>query len=163
MLPILAAALVAMGGAPQPTSVADPTLTPGVVRSDITLEQIKVTKWGQDRRAVTAAMKATVYRRYGFSGPHDPRCTPDANGKTCEVDHRVPRCAGGADDIANLSPQPYGGPWNAHMKDRVEDHACKLLDAGQINLPQAQAIFLGDWTETYRQWFGEPPTAIAAK
>jgi hypothetical protein len=42
------------------------------------------------------------------------------------------------------------------MKDRVEAHACALLKAGKIALPDAQAIFLGDWTVTYRAWFGEP-------
>jgi hypothetical protein len=153
----LVAAVVALGGPLQPTSVADAVLTPGVVRQDLTLEQIKTTKWGDDHRAVTEAMKAEVYRRYGFSGPKDPRCTPDRNGETCEVDHRLPRCAGGADAIENLSPQPYGGAWNAHMKDRVEDRACRAIQDGSMSLTDAQAIFLGDWTVTYRTWFGDPP------
>lgn len=164
ILAVFAAVSVAMGGAPQPTSVADPKLTPGVTRSDLTPDQIKATKWGHDARAVTTAMKAEVYREYGFSGRTDPRCTPDPNDQkqTCEVDHRVPRCLGGADVIGNLSPQPYGGPWNAHMKDRVEARACKLFDAGQLDLKAAQAIFLGDWTVTYRQWFGDPAAKAEA-
>lgn len=158
MILALLAAAVAMGGALQPTSVGDGKLSPGVVRSDLTIAKICATKWGLDHRAVTAGMKAQVYRRYGFSGPHDPRCTADRTGRTCEVDHRVPRCAGGADDIANLSPQPYGGAWNAHMKDRVEDQACKAICAivKPMPLAGAQAAFLGDWTVTYRAWFGEP-------
>lgn len=160
MLAALLAAAVAMGGALQPTSVADPKLSPGIVRSDLTVAQICATKWGLDHRAVTASMKAQVYRRYGFAGPKDPRCTADRTGRTCEVDHRVPRCAGGADDMANLSPQPYGGAWNAHMKDRVEDQACKAICALVKPMPlgEAQAAFLGDWTITYRAWFGEPLT-----
>lgn len=158
MLLAALAAAVAMGGAPQATSVADPHLTPGKVRSELTIAQICATRWGEDHRAVTAAMKRQVYQRYGFAGPKDPRCTPDRTGRTCEVDHRVPRCVGGADDLANLSPQPYGGAWNAHMKDRVEDQACRAVCAlvKPMPLKEAQAAFLGDWTLTYRAWFGTP-------
>lgn len=142
----------------QPTSVADSILTPGVVRADLTLDQIKATKWGLDHRLVTAAMKAQTYARYGFTGPHDPRCTPNPKfpAQTCEVDHKVPRCAAGADDILNLSPQPYGGDYNAHQKDRVEAKVCRMLVHDQIGLTDAQAIFLGDWTVTYDAWFGAP-------
>jgi hypothetical protein len=136
MFSILLAAAVALSPVKQPTSVADPILTPGVVRTDLTLDQIKATKWGLDRRLVSARMKAEVYARYGFSGPHDLRCTPNPKDprRTCEVDHRVPRCAGGADDIANLSPQPYGGDYNAHQKDRVEVKVCRMLIHDQIAL-----------------------------
>lgn len=157
---LAAAALAITAAAKQPTSVADPVLTPGVVRSDLTLEQIRATKWGEDHRLVSAAMKAQVYARYGFTGRTDPRCTPDPahRAQTCEIDHRVPRCAGGADDLKNLSPQPYGGPWNAHDKDRVEAHVCRLIVTGAISLEAAQAIFLGDWTVAYLEFFGAPPT-----
>jgi hypothetical protein len=158
MLAAAFAVAVAMGGPPQPTSVANMNLSPGEVRTDLTEAQIRATKWGHDERAVTEAMKAEVYARYGFSGRSDPRCTPDPNDpkQTCEVDHRIPRCLGGADVIANLSPQPYGGPWNAHMKDRVEARACKLFSTGKLPLGEARSIFTGDWTVTYREWFGEP-------
>lgn len=158
MIAALILAVAVVGGQPQPTSVADPILTPGVVRTDLTLEQIKATHWGKDHRLVTDAMKREVFARYGFSGDDDPRCTPNPNApkQRCEIDHRVPRCAGGADDILNLSPEPYGGPWGARMKDRVEARACRRLVRDQITLDAAQAIFLGDWTVTYRAWFGEP-------
>lgn len=152
---------VAIGGPAQPTSVADPRLTPGAFRTDLTLAQICATKWGEDRRAVTAAMKRTVFVRYGFAaGNADPRCTHDAHGRACEIDHRGPRCLGGADVVENLSPQPYGGPWNAHMKDRVETQACKAICAPvkPLDLAEARQIFLGDWRDTYRSWFGDPPT-----
>lgn len=130
-------------------------LTPGVIRPELTLQQICAVKWGQDRRAVTEAMKMEVFREYGYPlGQKDPRCP-------CEIDHRVPRSLGGADDIKNLSVQSYSGPWNAHDKDRVEDNAARsiCLPAGGMSLDKARAIFLGNWTDRYRELFGIPPDA----
>jgi hypothetical protein len=59
---IVAAVVAALAGLP--TYAADlpnPHLTPGVARTDLTLEQICTTKWGRDVRAVTAAMKRKVF------------------------------------------------------------------------------------------------------
>lgn len=153
--------LVAVLAAAALFAAPDPTLSPGVARNPpLTVDQLCTTKWGEDHRAVTAAMKATVYRRYGFSGPQDPRCTPDAHGKTCEVDHRLSRENGGADVIENLWPQPYGGPWNAHDKDRLENalHA-DLCTRRSKTLEQVQAALLGDWEAAYVAEFGSPPAS----
>ena len=147
----------------QPLSVADPKLTPGVVRP-ITIEQVCTTKWGKDHRAVTEGMKLQVFKRYGLSGNQDPRCTPDRNGRRCEVDHRISREIGGADDILNLSPQPYGGPWGASDKDRVENELHRRVclpatDPAFMSLTAAQHALSGDWTVLYRRWFGIPASA----
>lgn len=143
---LLAAALL--------VDVPDQTLTPGVARTDITLEQIKATTWGHDHRHVTASMKAAIYAEYGYSGPKDPACQPGG----CEIDHRLPRCAGGADTDLNLWVQRYGSqPWNAHLKDRIEAAVCADLKEGRITLDAAQAVFLqGDWRDGYAGRFGAP-------
>lgn len=149
---ILIAALllpVAAGAADLPNL----SLTPGVTRPGLTVEQICKTKWGHDQRAVTAAMKRQVFAEYGLTGNDDKFCRP--NG--CEIDHLISRELGGADDVRNLWPQSYAGPWNAHMKDRVENRLHKEVCAGARSLEDAQRGIATDWTAEYRRYFGEPP------
>jgi len=129
-------------------------LTPGVVA--ISSKQIVCnTKWGLDRRHVTAAMKREVFARYGLSGNTDKACVRDAHGRRCEIDHLVSRELGGADVIENLWPQPYGlRPWNAVMKDRVENRLHKEVCAGNILLEDAQRGIAKDWPAIHRKYFG---------
>jgi hypothetical protein len=138
--------------------VPDLTITPGVVRHDLTVEQICSTKWGKDARAVTTAMKREVFTSY------DIKCRPlhgkakniPACGKW-EIDHLISRELGGADDVKNLWPQLYTGkPWNARMKDRVENRLHKEVCAGTIMLEQAQEEIASDWRVPYRRYFGSP-------
>ena len=103
-------------------------------------------------------MKRQVFQNYGLSGNNDPSCVPDASGRRCEIDHLISRELGGADDIKNLWPQPYGThPWNAVLKDRVENRLHKEVCAGRISLKQAQREIAVDWRVPYRRYFGEPP------
>ncbi len=127
----------------------DDTLTPGVVRTDLTDEQIRTTRWGLDRRAVTPAMKAEVFRRYHVTGDHDPSC----GAERCEVDHRVPRSCGGADDVNNLWAQSSPS-W--HQKDRLEALLARQVKSGAITPAQCRAVFLGDWRAAYARYFGGP-------
>jgi hypothetical protein len=127
-------------------------LTPGESRLDITADQICTIKWSEDARHVTAAMKRQVFAEYGLSGNHDPYCQP----KGCEVDHLISRELGGADDVQNLWPQSYSGPWNAHMKDRVENRLHKEVCSGFMTLDAARVAIVSDWTKVYRKFFGDP-------
>lgn len=138
-------------------TLPDSTITPGVVRTDITQENICKTLWGKDKRHVTSAMKRKVFTLYGLSGNDDPACLRDKNGRHCEIDHLISRELGGADDTLNLWPQPYGGfPWNAVRKDRVENRLHKeVCEAKSLTLEQAQKDIL-DYRIPYRRYFGEP-------
>jgi hypothetical protein len=64
--------------------------------------------WGRDARHVMAKMERKVFERYGLTGNADKACKRDAHGRRCEIDHLVSRELGGADDVLNLWPQPYG-------------------------------------------------------
>jgi len=115
------------------------------------------TKWGRDARKVTAAMKQQAFENYGLTGNTDKACTPDKNGRRCEIDHLVPRQLGGADDVKNLWPQPYGGePWNAVRKDRVENRLQKEVCAGRMSLRKAQQEISRDYRIPFRRYFGAP-------
>lgn len=134
----------------------DPDKTPGVT-TGLSQAEVCGKKWGRDERHVTDAMKASVFRAYGLAGNADPRCLPDAHGKRCEIDHLVSRELGGADDVRNLWPEPYGGPWNAHDKDRIENRLhVEVCTLRTLTLDQAQALIRTDWQAAYRSRFGEP-------
>jgi hypothetical protein len=131
-------------------------VTPGAIRN-LTVQKICSTRWGKDRRAVTAKMKREVFANYGMTGNGDSKCIPDKRGRRCEIDHRVPRSLAGKDAVINLWAQPFGThPWNAASKDRLEALIHKRVCAGKITLKHGQAIFLGDWTKGYRQHIGAP-------
>jgi hypothetical protein len=69
----------------------------------------------------------TAQEPFGYD---DPRCIP-AGKRTWEIDHLISREFGGADEIANLWPQAYGtSPWNATLKDKLENRLNKEMCAG---------------------------------
>ena len=70
-----------------------------------------------------------------------------------EFDHLIPRCLGGADDEKNLFPEILSGPWNAHIKDKVEVRACSMVCNGKLDLKETQNAFQADWVSLYKQLF----------
>jgi hypothetical protein len=131
--------------------------TPGVSRAGLTKAKICTIKWGIDARHVTASMKSQVFALYGLSGNDDPRCVPDAHGRHCEIDHLISRELGGADVVKNLWPQPYGTiPWNAALKDKLENRLNKEMCKGTITLQQARQMLLDDWRVAYQKYYAPP-------
>lgn len=139
-----------------PDDVPDLTKTPGAVRQGLTKETICTTKWGKDARHVSTAMKKQAFENYGYSGYDDPHCVP-AGKRTCEIDHLISRELGGADEVSNLWPQAYGTrPWNAVLKDTLENRLHKEMCAGRISLKQARNMLVNDWRKAYRTYYGNP-------
>ncbi|MBD9354823.1 HNH endonuclease signature motif containing protein [Methylomonas albis] len=137
--------------------IPDLSKTPGVARPGLTKTKICSIKWGADERHVTPNMKKQVFANYGYSGYDDPHCIADAHNKTCEIDHLISRELGGADDVSNLWPQAYGGtPWNAHLKDRLENRLNKEVCQGRLSLKNAQQLLVNDWRIAYQKCFGSP-------
>ncbi len=98
-----------------------------------------------------------MFESYGLTGNKDKACKPDKHGRRCELDHLVSRELGGADDVLNIWPQPYGSkPWNAVLKDRIENRLHKEVCSGAISLSQAQDEIRSDWRVPYRRYFGNP-------
>lgn len=136
--------------------VPDLNMTPGAVRAGLTKAKICSTKWGKDERHVTDAMKRKVFQLYGYSGYDDARCVP-AGKRTCEIDHLISRELGGADEVKNLWPQAYGtSPWNAILKDKLENRLNKEMCAGKISLKAARDMLVHDWRIAYKKYYGEP-------
>ncbi len=101
-------------------------------------------------------MKRQVFEAYGYSGNSDQRCVPSGK-RRCEIDHLISRELGGADTVDNLWPQAYGtSPWNAVLKDKLENRLHKEMCAGRITLQEARELLRTDWREAYKQYYGNP-------
>jgi hypothetical protein len=96
----------------------DPKLTPGAVFFNVTVEQITqkgyANKLNGGVRHVPAAVKRLVFNEYfgrvpGMQGHY-------------EIDHLISLELGGRNDRKNLWPESYYTvPFNAHVKDKLED------------------------------------------
>ena len=145
-----------VAGATFADDLPDLTKTPGAVRAHLSKKTICETRWSKDARHVTRRMKEEVFAAYGYSGNDDPRCVPDGNRK-CEIDHLISRELGGADEVSNLWPQAYGThPWNAQLKDNLENKLHVEMCAGRITLKQARDMAVNDWRIAYRRYYGAP-------
>ena len=122
-------------------------LTPGVVNPKVTKEVACTTKWGADRRAVTEKMKVQVAAAYGLK--RAKVVAYPGKGVCCEFDHLISRELGGADDVANLWPQPWT---QAKQKDRLENRLHVLVCNGTISLETAQHAIAEDWVKAYGQY-----------
>ena len=135
----------------------DPSLTPGAVYLESTLEKIKRPDYSATVRYVTQSEKNAVFAEYGI----DPKTVKPGE---YEIDHLVPLSWGGSNDIRNLWPQSYKAkPLNAHVKDLAELEGLRMLRGGKITLAQAQREIATDWTKFYRDHVGPLPAEKPGK
>src|ERR1700730_10956953 len=124
----------------------DPKLTPGAI---LTNDPATVCQPGYAKtvRHTSGKLKAQIYREYGL----------DKASSHFEVDHLISLELGGADVTANLWPESYDtSPWNAHLKDALEDRLHALVCAGKLPLVQAQHEIATDWIAVYEKYLGAP-------
>ena len=121
----------------------DPNLTPGLADPALTKEVICDPHWHTAMvRNVSDQTKDEVYASYGMSRDKEP-CP-------CEVDHLVPLETGGSNDKKNLWPQSYTTqPWNAHVKDKLENQLHDDVCAGKMPLAAAQWAIAKNWIKLY--------------
>jgi hypothetical protein len=124
-------------------SIPDGHLTPGATRS-VTKEDL-CSSSPQGFYPISANLASSVFEKYRIQNPR-PR--------SYEVDYLITPGLGGADDIRNLWPQPYGaGEWNAHVKDALEDHLHDLVCEDSLDLATAQHDLATNWIDAYRKYF----------
>lgn len=136
----------------------DPQLTPGVV-TNVPVEEILAPGYAKRARHVTAATKRQVFIDYFGRVPALPG--------QYEIDHLISLELGGANDIKNLWPQSYlSTPFNAHIKDKLEDHAAALVRnelklhghaAATALLQQIQHEIASDWVAAYHKYVSTHP------
>jgi hypothetical protein len=84
-------------------------------------------------RSIQQPEKLEVAKLYGD--------IPESQWASFEFDHLIPLCAGGANDVKNLWPQPIA---EAHLKDVLENQICIEMKAG--TLKQTDAVQrVHDW------------------
>lgn len=130
----------------------NPQLTSGIACPGVTVEMLshpgftaEVRKYGTpDGKKITGKIKHQVYLEYGI--------TSHKSGEY-EIDHLISLELGGSNDIKNLWPQPYHGPWNAHQKDRLENELHRRVIHGEMKLEDAQREIAENWIALYQQLF----------
>ena len=133
-----------------PPLLPDRTLTPGDTL-DVTKDDICVPGYTKKVRNVPKAVKDQVYASYGIT-----RRTPGEY----EVDHLISLELGGSNSIKNLWPESYKTtPWNAHVKDKLENRLHADVCSGKIDLKSAQQQIATDWIAAYKNMFGDTPAA----
>lgn len=118
--------------------LADPRLTKDILcAKDFTTTAV---------RDVSEALKNQVYKSYHMS----PSKTPCP----CEIDHLISLELGGSNSAKNLWPQSYiTKPWNAHIKDKLENELHRQVCMGKITLSAAQNKIATNWITLYKQEF----------
>jgi hypothetical protein len=126
----------------------DPSRTPGATLP-VTARDICVSGYTQKVRNVPAALKRHVYQSYGI---------PSHRPGEFEVDHLISLELGGSNAERNLWPQPYQTrPWNAHVKDRLENELHRRVCDGEMDLGTAQREIAGNWIAAYRHYVDSAP------
>jgi hypothetical protein len=140
---IAVALLCALAGGAFAGDLPDRTKTPGDVDASLTAAKLCAKGFTtKSIRNVPSALKAKVYSSYHLK--------PGVKPCACEVDHLVSLEIGGSNSQKNLWPQSYvTAPWNAHVKDRLENQLHNLVCAGTITLDQAQTEIRADWISSY--------------
>ncbi|HEY0791404.1 MAG TPA: HNH endonuclease signature motif containing protein [Chthoniobacterales bacterium] len=147
---LLAWASVASGQQPTPLS-PDPQLTPGDA-FDVGVADLCIPGYTKSVRNVPAELKRQVYAEYGVTSP---------GVGSYEVDHVIPLKLGGSNSIKNLWPESkLTSPWNAFVKDRLENRLHELVCSGRLDLKTAQRVIASNWIGAYKRYVGPQPKAM---
>jgi hypothetical protein len=147
---------VALAQKPGPPILPDPKLTPGA-SLPVTVDDIKVKGYAHKVRDVPQSVKDRAYAEYGITGH---------KAGEYEVDHLISLELGGSNSLKNLWPESYKTrPWNAHVKDQLENKLHDLVVSGRMTLPDAQRLISTDWIAAYKSVFRTdvPMTAAQAR
>jgi hypothetical protein len=145
----LAALLVLSAGVSALASDAilpNPVFTSGAVLT-ADLSVICQPGYSKSVRHTSGRLKHEIYAEYGLS-------QKDGN---YEIDHLIPLGIGGADVRQNLWPESRDTqPWNANVKDQLENYLHGEICAGRIPATEAQQEIAKDWVTAYRKYFRVP-------
>jgi len=143
-LPMLLALSAAGLQRPSAPLLPDTRLTPGDTL-DVSRDDVCVSGYSAKVRDVPVEVKRQVYAEYGIAS-HRPG--------DYEVDHLISLELGGSNSLRNLWPQSYKTqPWNAHVKDQLENELHAEVCSGKITLKTAQHDIARNWISAYKKYF----------
>ena len=126
----------------------DTAKTPGATL-DVTAADICVPGYSKKVRNVPAAVKRQAYALYAVR-THEPG--------EYEVDHLISLELGGSNSIKNLWPESFRThPWNAYVKDALENDLHRRVCAGTMELSKAQYVIAHNWVIGYRIYVHPTP------
>ena len=121
--------------------------TPGDVFPNVSVDAICTPGYAGSVRHVTAIIRQQVFTAYGLTGKHTGYCD---GPQGCELDHLISLELGESNDPKNLWPESYDSqPWNAHVKDHLENTLHALVYSGKVPLVEAQQAIASDWIGSY--------------
>jgi hypothetical protein len=133
-------------------ALPDPNLTPGATLA-VTTADICAPGYSRKVRDVPIAVKRDVYLRYHI--------TYHRKGEY-EIDHLISLELGGSNSERNLWPESYWTtPWNAHVKDVLENTLHREVCAGRLPLATAQHDIATDWIAAYQKYVRAEPGSRA--
>ncbi|HEU4699163.1 MAG TPA: hypothetical protein VFS40_08285 [Gemmatimonadales bacterium] len=122
----------------------DPAKTPGATLP-VTAADICVPGYARKVRNVPSSVKKKVYLSYGIT---------NRRPRQYEVDHLISLQLGGSNSIRNLWPESYlTEPWNAYVKDALENELHRRVCKEGLDLATAQREIATDWIAAYRKYF----------
>ena len=128
----------------------DNHMTPGEVDISATTEKVCTSGYAGSVRNVSQTKKDHVYELYGI----------EKIPGHYEIDHLISLQLGGANSMRNLWPQSYfGEPWNARVKDDLENTLHRLVCDGKIPLDLAQKAIAADWVAAYCTYNNKKPNS----
>jgi hypothetical protein len=116
----------------------------------------------------TTTLKLSQMKALGYTVPNElsgqrsvgdvTKCIERSKNPSCyEEDHLINLELGWSPNSPqNLWPEPLVGPWNARVKDRLENKLHKMVCDGKMSLTDAQKAIATDWVAAYRKYVGEP-------
>jgi hypothetical protein len=138
--------LLATAGWAQSPLLPDSALSPGATRA-VTLKSVCTPGSSKVVRNVPESEKNAVYKEYGIA---------HRKPGEFEIDHLISLELGGSNDIKNLWPQSYiTKPYNAHVKDKLENQLHSEICAGKLSMKDAQFAISHNWIAAYDKRFGK--------
>lgn len=146
---ILAVVAVTTFNSPVFPILPNPHSTPGTIEENVTREQLCLAGYTGTVRNVPEAKKQSVFELYNVDPTKDKY----------EIDHLISLELGGSNDIKNLWPQSYTTmPWNAHVKDKLENRLHREICDGIITIEEAQELIAHDWIDSYCALYDDKKT-----
>lgn len=134
--------------------VPDPARTPGAAL-DVAAADICVRGYSRRVRNVPVEIKREAYTTYGVRSREPGEY---------EIDHLISLELGGSNSLKNLWPQSFRThPWNAYVKDALENELHRRVCAGTIDLAKAQDVITHNWVIGYRIYVRQNPPAANAR
>jgi hypothetical protein len=145
--------LVATHALANDSVLPDPAMTPGDSLPQFSETDVCTFGFAKAHRpsqTESTALKKVVFARYGI---------PWSRHAEFEMDHDIPLCLGGSNELSNLWPEPFFGTWNAYLKDDLEIWLHDQVCAGAMSLRDAQEQIASNWIAAYKRAFGDPYTS----